>query len=108
MYTPENRARDDRRVEAAFADFVPRPAVQRAAPPPLALPRACSVREAIFAPHELVPTAQALGRVCGAPTVACPPAVPVVVSGERMTQEAVCALEAYGIEQVEVCVRREA
>lgn len=64
--------------------------------------RVCSIREAVFAPHETVATRAALGRVCGAPTVACPPAIPIAVSGEIITREAVALLEHYGIGEVDV------
>lgn len=64
--------------------------------------RVCSIREAVFAPHETVPSGDALGRVCGAPTVACPPAIPIVVSGEIITQEALTLFAHYGIEGVDV------
>ena len=63
-------------------------------PPPV---RRMSVREAVFSPQELLPAAQAVGRICGSPTVACPPAVPIVVSGEEITPQAVDACAAYGI-----------
>ena len=64
--------------------------------------RACSIREAVFAPHETIPARDALGRVCGTPTVACPPAIPIAVSGEVITQEALALLAHYGIKNVDV------
>ena len=62
----------------------------------------CSVRQAIFAPHETIPASQALGRICGAPTVACPPAIPIAVSGEMITPEALTLFAHYGVEAVDV------
>lgn len=64
--------------------------------------RVLSVREALFAPQEIVPVRDAVGRICGAPTVSCPPAIPVVVSGERIPAEAVPVLLHYGIGEVAV------
>ncbi|MCI6588603.1 MAG: amino acid decarboxylase, partial [Clostridiales bacterium] len=64
--------------------------------------RACSIREAVFAPHETMPARDALGRVCGAPTVACPPAIPIAVSGEVITREALSLFAHYGIDEVDV------
>jgi len=61
-----------------------------------------SVREAIFAPHETVPAHTALGRICGSPTVSCPPAIPVAVSGEEITQEALSLFAHYGISSIDV------
>ena len=41
-----------------------------------------TVRQAVFAPQETILAGSALGRVCALPTVSCPPAIPIVVSGE--------------------------
>lgn len=101
MLTPENSAADIERLVYAIgtndAAYAPQP------PLPLARgERVCSVREAMFAPRETIPAAQSLGRVCGAPTVGCPPAIPVVVSGERIGPKALELFRRYGVEQVEV------
>ena len=101
MLTPENRAADIERLLHAFgtndAAYAPQPTL------PLARgERVCSVREALFAPRETVPAAQSLGRVCGAPTVGCPPAIPIAVSGEQIGPEALELFRRYGVEQVEV------
>lgn len=65
-------------------------------------PRAMSIRDAVLAPSETVSTKNALGRVCAAPTVACPPAVPIVISGEVLTEEAIDALLCNGYGDIEV------
>ena len=101
MLTPENRAADIERLLHACgtndAVYAPQP------PLPLARgERVCSVREALFAPRETVPAARSLGRVCGAPTVGCPPAIPIAVSGEQIGPEALELFRRYGVEQVEV------
>lgn len=64
--------------------------------------RACSIREAVLAPHETVKVENALGRICGAPAVSCPPAIPIAVSGEVIDQNTVELLRFYGIESIEV------
>ncbi len=61
-----------------------------------------SIRQAVLAPQETIVSADARGRICAMPTVSCPPAIPVVVSGERITAQAVEALEYYGIDQISV------
>ncbi len=57
-----------------------------------------SIREAIMSAKETIPIKNAVGRVLGDISVACPPAVPILVCGEEITQEAVAALEYYGVE----------
>ena len=64
--------------------------------------REMSIREAIFAKSELVPVENAKGRICASPTVSCPPAVPIVVSGERITEEDVKLFYRYSVDKVSV------
>lgn len=62
----------------------------------------CSVREAFFAPQERVKTERAIGRVCGTPSVGCPPAVPIVAAGELIDENAAALLKYYGNDTVVV------
>ena len=62
----------------------------------------CYLREGCLGPQERVPAAQALGRTCAAPAVSCPPAVPIVLSGEEIGPEEIAAFHRYGIEQAAV------
>ncbi len=101
MVTPENTRSDFERVVSALGS--------NAAParetPCLLLARGrqvCSIRQALFSPHELLPAGEALGRICGIPTVGCPPAVPVAIAGEEITPEALALFERYGVTQVDV------
>ena len=100
MATPENAPEELAQAAAALGQCP-----GEANPPQLPLARgerACSIRQAAFAPRETVDAAHSLGRVCGLPTVGCPPAIPIAVSGERITPEALALFAYYGIEQVEV------
>lgn len=101
MTTPENTPEDLARVSAALGEN------RAPAAPAVSLPlakgeRVLSIREALFAPQESVPAEESLGRVCGAPTVGCPPAVPIAVSGERIGPEALALFHYYGVKRVDV------
>ena len=94
---------EDFRIAAdAISCGEPKPAPARPVLPVAKGERVMSIREALFAPHETVSARQSLGHVCGAPTVACPPAIPIAVSGERIGPEAVELFARYGVERVEV------
>ena len=67
-----------------------------------AQPRRFTIREAVLAPQEMIPAAEAVGRICAAPAVSCPPAIPIVVSGETVPPEALPLFARYGIEKVAV------
>ena len=56
-----------------------------------------SIREAVLSPSETIPVGKSLGRVLAAATVGCPPAVPIVVCGEIIDQEAIEVFQYYGI-----------
>ena len=67
-----------------------------------AQPRPAAIREVVLAPQEMVPAAEAVGRICAAPAVSCPPAVPIVVSGEVIPPQALPLFARYGIGRVAV------
>lgn len=101
MATPENTRLDfDRLLAALGENHAP-----YTTPTPLPLAkgeRACSIREALFALQETVPAEASLGRVCGAPTVACPPAIPIAISGEVIGSEALALFRHYGVKTVDI------
>lgn len=56
-----------------------------------------TVREVLFAEQETIPAAESEGRILAELNVGCPPAVPIVVCGERISSEAVRLFEYYQI-----------
>lgn len=67
------------------------------------LPKAVmSIRQAIFSESETVDTDYALGRICAAPTVSCPPAIPIAVSGEIIGSNEIELFKHYGINSISV------
>ncbi|MDD5937826.1 MAG: aminotransferase class I/II-fold pyridoxal phosphate-dependent enzyme [Clostridiales bacterium] len=101
MVTPENTGAELSRLEEVLGTNN-RPRRDLPALPLAKGERVVSVRRALFAPHESVPVEEALGRICAAPTVSCPPAIPIAVSGERIGPAAVELLRYYGAERVDV------
>ena len=102
MASPENSVKDFERLMQAFSAISPRPPICCQAP---RVPQSnvfCSPRRAMLAPSETVSLADAVGRVCASPTVSCPPAVPVVMSGEEVTYAHIQVMKYYGYETIEV------
>ena len=60
----------------------------------------CSLRAAMLAPAVTIPAQESLGRVLARPGVSCPPAVPILMPGERIDEATVAAFEEYGIQSV--------
>lgn len=101
MLTPDNSRSEFARLEQVLG-FAPAPPKKQKPLPQARGEQAMPVRQALFAPQETVAAVQALGRVCGAPTVSCPPAVPIAVSGERIGRPALALFAYYGITHVDV------
>lgn len=57
-----------------------------------------SIREATLSFCETIPVKESLGRILASASVGCPPAVPIVVSGERIDEHAIACFTYYGIE----------
>ncbi|MBQ9806910.1 MAG: aminotransferase class V-fold PLP-dependent enzyme [Clostridia bacterium] len=73
------------------------PALSECPPKPTAHRAVCSVREAMLSPAEELPVEKAIGRILASPSVACPPAVPILVCGEIIDNTALEAFCYYGI-----------
>lgn len=103
MVTPENTQSDFDRLKKAFSSVEARASIQsETAGITAPLTSKMSIRKAVFAPHEKVKPEDAVGRICASPCVSCPPAVPIAVSGEVITREAVKLFLHYGINEIYV------
>lgn len=100
MLTPENRREDLLRLVEVLGACPGR--TEPEALPLADGPQSCSIRQALFAPQETIAASEALGRICGAPTVGCPPAIPIAVSGETIEAAAIRLFAHYGVETVDV------
>ena len=64
--------------------------------------RVMTIREAIFTESEEVKVQNALCRICASPTVSCPPAIPIAVSGEQITEEHIELFRKYNKDKISV------
>ena len=53
-------------------------------------------------PTEKIATEESVGRICGAINVSCPPAVPIVIAGEKIGEKEKDLLLYYGVKEIEV------
>ena len=75
------------------------------APPTLAKSEsALRIAYALLWPSETVAVEDSVGRILASPSVSCPPAVPIVMCGERIDEAAVRAFRYYGVEKVRVVI----
>lgn len=102
MLSPKNTDKDLERLKVTLKKMKRRSAITEK--PPL-LPRSEAVlspRETIFEESEMLPTDKCAGRVCAASAISCPPAVPVAVYGERITERLAEVMRYYGVERCSV------
>ncbi len=62
--------------------------------------RVMTIRQANFSESEEINVENALNRVCANPTVSCPPAIPIAVSGERISEQHIKLFRRYGIHRI--------
>ena len=102
MASAQNTRSDFDRLLRALSTVEPRPPIYH---PPVVLPDVnvvLSPREAILHPSKTVFIDRAVGKICASPGVSCPPAVPIVMSGERITKEHIRLMQYYGYEYIDV------
>jgi len=106
MFTPENSSSDIDKVKKALTSIEKKEALVNAPKEFFAPVRAMSVREAVFSPQERLPIYECEGRVLASASVPCPPAVPIVVSGEIIDKNAIELFEYYGIDSCVVVKKK--
>ncbi len=86
-----------------FLCKLPRRRPITALPPELPQPEfVMTPREVMLAPKLRLPAGSCIGKVCAEFTVSCPPAVPIVMCGERISAEAAACFAYYGCESCTV------
>lgn len=102
MVTPCNQEEDLKKLEAFLMALPQRPAIEEAAPAMARPKRAMFMHEAIMRPAKTEPAENCLGKVLAAPTVSCPPAVPILVCGEVVDEAVLAQMRYYGITELNV------
>ncbi len=100
MFTPETNDETYKKVIDAAGKCS-----ERLTPRNLQMPlpqKMLSIRNALFADSEEISVEDSAGRIVADTSVACPPAVPVVISGEIISKEAVNAMQYYSIDKIKV------
>ena len=102
MLSPYNKKEDFERLLKVLLSVEKRPPISKKAPP---LPKPKTVltpREAIFKKSEVLPVQNCVGRICASAAISCPPAIPLVVCGERIDESVVDSFLYYGIRECAV------
>ena len=98
MFTSAITEADVEKLTEVLSALPQRPPLSLCLPPFTSPERVMTVREALLSPAEVLPVEECIGRIAAAATVGCPPAVPIVVSGEIIDEGAVECFRYYGID----------
>ena len=104
MVTPENGAEALEMLKEALCSVLRKEAINETSPVFVKCESVMSIRKAMLSLSEEIPVTEAEGRILSAASVGCPPAVPIVVCGQRISKEAVVAFQYYGIEVCNVVI----
>lgn len=105
MLTPENSDEDFNKLQTIFSKLAPKSEIKKASLKISEPVTKLSIRDAVFSETETINIQKAVGRICATPTVSCPPAIPIAISGEEITEDIIKLFKFYGIEKIKVVKR---
>lgn len=102
MLTPETGEEGVERLNKALSSIPILKPIDKHPPEFCKAQRITSIRQAALSVAETLPTEKCEGRVLAAATVGCPPAVPILVCGERIDRHAIECFKYYDIQTCSV------
>ena len=102
MLTPENDESELEKLKNALFAIPKKEEICTRAPENKRGEQVLGIKDALFMTCESVDTENAAGRILASPSVSCPPAIPVAVCGERLTESTVEIFRYCGIEKIDV------
>ena len=102
LFSPVNTEAEINLTADILEKCIPEPPLNTEAvsfPEPIA---ATTIRNAVLTDYETISTEESEGRICAGVNVPCPPAVPIAVSGEIITENCIKIFKRYGILKVNV------
>ena len=102
MPAPETTKDELEKLEKVLGSIQKREPITTAPPQISRAEKVLSIREAALSPSETLPISECEGKTLSAVTVGCPPAVPILVCGEKITKEALDCFRYYGVTECSV------
>ena len=102
MFSPLTAPEACEAVEERLKKLPPQDPIPSEAPAKANREQVLSPREAMLAPAEEIPVSDCVGRILASPSVGCPPAVPLLVCGQRIAPEDLPRFRYYGIHRLRV------
>ena len=102
MLTPQNTDSDLKSLEKVLMSIKKKPEIQTA---PHLLPktkRICSPRQALMSASKEINIDSSFGKIFSSCSIGCPPAVPILIPGEKIDKDAINLFKYYGIKKCRV------
>ena len=98
MLSPENEE-DLCKLESALLSVVKKDIIKQHPPTPSIKKRQLSLNQAIYATKEKKNVNDCIGCISASTDVACPPAIPIVLPGEQIDEDAIQCFKYYDIDE---------
>lgn len=102
MISPYNTEEDFQKLERVLRQFSLKEPIYRKTAARVLPEVVVSIRQALFGDKEHIPVEQAAGRIAADIQAPCPPGIPIILPGEKITNEGAALLKAGGIFQLDV------
>ena len=102
MPTPETKKEELEKLEKLLGSIQKREPIKTTPPKFIKAQKVLTIREAALSPSEILPISKCEDKILSTVTVGCPPAVPILVCGERITKEVLNCFRYYGITECSV------
>lgn len=97
MLTPENSQAELALLKTALLELPKKEPIKEKAPLINRPERACSIREAMLSDSIEIHIDECEGKILANATLSCPPAIPIVICGEKIDKTAIDCMKYYGI-----------
>lgn len=102
MFTPKTGKEGLERLYTALSRIARREAVVTLPPAPSLKVRRLAPKQALLSPFIELPIEKCIGKIAADISVNCPPAVPIIICGEEIDQNAAEAFKYYGVSKLRV------
>lgn len=97
MFSPLNKEKDFSKLKAVLKSIERKPAKRKSELKFYAPERKMTIKQALFSKEEKVDIKNAKGRIISSISVSCPPAIPLIFSGEVIDDNVIEIMNYYGI-----------
>lgn len=98
MFSPFNKSQDFKKIKKVFLRLVKKPSLNYPSFTPLKPKIKMDVKKALFSQNKIVKVDDAKGEILSCANVSCPPAIPLIMSGEEIDQKVIDVMKYYNVE----------